>query len=191
MKRILTFILVAASFLAAENSADAQFLKNLANKLKGKSSETTTTTTDQTASEATINGKTAGVALRALFTQYKADGKLDMGNVNNLLNLTALANNIQGLKGQTNKTAYYKDFASGLVTGSDNLVSDENSSSVVDGLKNLVEDVDLSALSEKAGATATTVSEKVATASEKASTTASNVSDIAGAVTNILNIFKK
>lgn len=191
MKRILTFILVAASFLAAENSADAQFLKNLANKLKGKSSETTTTTTDQTASEATINGKTAGVALRALFTQYKADGKLDMGNVNNLLNLTALANNIQGLKGQTNKTAYYKDFASGLVTGSDNLVSDENSSSVVDGLKNLVEDVDLSALSEKAGATATTVSEKVATASEKASTAASNVSDIAGAVTNILNIFKK
>ena len=191
MKRILTLILVAASFLAAENTADAQFLKNLKNKLTGNSSETTTTATEQTASEATISGKTAGVALRALFTQYKADGKLDMGNVNNLLNLTALANNIQGLKGQTNKTAYYKDFASGLVTGSNNLVSEENSSSVIDGLKNIVEDVDLSALSEKAGATATTVSEKVATASEKANTAASNVSDIAGAVTNILNIFKK
>ena len=73
MKRFLTLVLVAVSFIAAQNTADAQFLKNLANKLTGKSTETTTTTTE-TASEATINGKTAGVALRALLTQYKDDG---------------------------------------------------------------------------------------------------------------------
>ena len=190
MKRFLTLVLVAVSFIAAQNTADAQFLKNLANKLTGKSTETTTTTTE-TASEATINGKTAGVALRALFTQYKADGKLDMSNVNNLLNLTALANNIKGLKGQTNKAAFYKDFASGLVSGSNNLVTTENSTSVVDGLKNLVENVDLSALTQKAESTATTVSDKVATATEKANTAASNVNEIATAVTNILDIFKK
>ena len=114
-----------------------------------------------------------------------------MSNVNNLLNLTALANNIKGLKGQTNKAAFYKDFASGLVSGSNNLVTTENSTSVVDGLKNLVENVDLSALTQKAESTATTVSDKVATATEKANTAASNVNEIATAVTNILDIFKK
>mgnify|MGYP003311887936 CR=1 FL=1 len=191
MKRILTLVLVAVSFIAAQNTADAQLLKNLANKLTGKSTETAAPTTAETASEGTISGKTAGIALRALFTQYKADGKIDMGNVNNLLNLTALANNIKGLKDQTNKTAFYKDFAAGLVTGSNNLVTTANSTPVMDGLKNIVDNVDLSALTQKAEVAATTVSDKVATATEKANTAASNVNEIATAVTNILDIFKK
>ena len=133
MKRILAIVLVATAFLATENTADAQFLKNLLNKVKGTTETTATeasaTTAAETASTATVDGKAAGVALRALFTQYKADGKFDMGNLNNLLNLTSLANNIQGLKGQTNKGAFYKDFASGLVMGSNNLVTEQNTTS--------------------------------------------------------------
>ena len=191
MKRILTLVLVAVSFIAAQNTADAQLLKNLANKLTGKSTETAAPAAAETTSEGTISGKTAGIALRALFTQYKADGKLDMGNVNNLLNLTALANNIKGLKDQNNKTTFYKDFASGLVSGSNNLVTTANSTTVMDGLKNIVDNVDLSALTQKAEVAATTVSDKVATATEKANTAASNVNEIATAVTNILDIFKK
>ena len=155
MKRILAIVLVATAFLATENTADAQFLKNLLNKVKGTTTETTATevsatTATETASTATVDGKAAGVALRALFTQYKADGKFDMGNLNNLLNLTSLANNIQGLKGQTNKGAFYKDFASGLVMGSNNLVTEQNTTSVMDGLTNLVNNVDLSGLTQKA-----------------------------------------
>lgn len=196
MKRIFTIVLAAAAFLAAENTADAQLLKNLLNKVTGKSTTTeatttTTTATTETASDATVDGKAAGVALRSLYTQYKADGKFDMGNLNNLLNLTSLANNIQGLKGQTSKATFYKDFASGLVMGSNSLVTEQNSTSVMDGLTNLVNNVDLSSLTDKAQTTATTVAEKVATASEKANTAVTNATEIATAVTNILNIFKK
>lgn len=195
MKRILAIVLVATAFLATENTADAQFLKNLLNKVKGTTETTATeasaTTAAETTSTATVDGKAAGVALRALFTQYKADGKFDMGNLNNLLNLTSLANNIQGLKGQTNKGAFYKDFASGLVMGSNNLVTEQNTTSVMDGLTNLVNNVDLSGLTQKAEETQATVAEKVASATTKANTAVTNATEIASAVTNILNIFKK
>ena len=195
MKRILAIVLVATAFLATENTADAQFLKNLLNKVKGTTettaTETSATTAAETVSTATVDGKAAGVALRALFTQYKADGKFDMGNLNNLLNLTSLANNIQGLKGQTNKGAFYKDFASGLVMGSNNLVTEQNTTSVMDGLTNLVNNVDLSGLTQKAEETQATVAEKVASATTKANTAVTNATEIASAVTNILNIFKK
>ena len=195
MKRILAIVLVATAFLVTENTADAQFLKNLLNKVKGTTETTATeasaTTAAETASTATVDGKAAGVALRALFTQYKADGKFDMGNLNNLLNLTSLANNIQGLKGQTNKGAFYKDFASGLVMGSNNLVTEQNTTSVMDGLTNLVNNVDLSGLTQKAEETQATVAEKVASATTKANTAVTNATEIASAVTNILNIFKK
>ena len=195
MKRILAIVLVATAFLATENTADAQFLKNLLNKVKGTTETTATeasaTTAAETTSTATVDGKAAGVALRALFTQYKADGKFDMGNLNNLLNLTSLANDIQGLKGQTNKGAFYKDFASGLVMGSNNLVTEQNTTSVMDGLTNLVNNVDLSGLTQKAEETQATVAEKVASATTKANTAVTNATEIASAVTNILNIFKK
>ena len=73
MKRILTIVVAMTAFLAAENTADAQFLKNLLNKVKGTSTETTTTTTTatpaETATTATSNGQAAGVALKSLFTQ--------------------------------------------------------------------------------------------------------------------------
>lgn len=195
MKRILTIVVAMTAFLAAENTADAQFLKNLLNKVKGTSTETTTTTTTATPAEtvtaATSNGQAAGVALKSLFTQYKADGKLDMGNLNNLMNLAALATNVQGLKGQTDKTTFYKDFASGLVLGSNNLVNSANSTSIMSGLQNLVNNVDLSGLTQKAETTKENLTEKLTAASSKANTAVANATEIAGAVTNILNLFKK
>ena len=44
MKRIITIVIAMTAFIASENTADAQFLKNLLNKVKG----TTTTTTTET-----------------------------------------------------------------------------------------------------------------------------------------------
>ena len=188
MKRILTILVAMAAFLATENTADAQILK----KLFGGKSETTAT---ETVSAATTNGQAAGAALKALYTQYKADGKLDMGNLTNLMNLTTLATNVQGLKGQSNKSAFYMDLAKGLVLGSNNLVTESNSSSVMSGLTNLVKNVDLSGLTasaeDKAQSAASTLTEKLAGASDKANTAVENATEIATAVTNILNIFKK
>ena len=186
MKRILTIIVAMAAFLAAENTADAQLLKNLLNKVKG-TTETTTTTTE---TAATANGKAAGAALRALYTQYKADGKIDMANLTNIANLATLASNVQDLKGQSDKSAFYKDFVAGLISGSNNLVTESNSGTVMSGLTNLVENVDLSGLTQKAETTATSLTDKLVSASDKAATAAENASDVANAVTNILNLFK-
>ena len=63
------------------------------------------------------------------------------------------------------------------------------------GLTNLVNNVDLSALTasaeDKAGAAASALTEKLAGASDKANAAMENATEIAGAVTNILNLFKK
>ena len=186
MKRILTILVTLAAFLAAESNADAQFLKNL---FKKATTETTTTETSTTA--ATTNGQAAGAALKALYSQHKADGKLDMGNLTNLMNLATLATNVQGLKGQTDKGSFYKDFASGLVLGSNNLVNSTNSTSIMSGLQNLVNNVDLSGLTAKAEDGKAALTEKLTSASAKATTAVENANEIAGAVTNILNLFKK
>lgn len=142
MRRIYIIFVALAAFLASENSADAQLLKNLLKKATGTEATTETTTTTETA--ATTNGKAAGAALKALYTQYKTDGKLNITNVTNIANITTLATNVKGLKGQTDKTSFYKDFAAGLITGSNNLVTEETSGSVMDGLTSLVNNVDLS-----------------------------------------------
>jgi hypothetical protein len=196
MKRILTILVAMAAFLAAENTADAQLLKNLLNKVKGNTTETTTTTTaTETVAPATSDGQAAGVALKALYGQYNADGKLDMSNLTNLMNLAALATSVQNLKGQTDKTTFYKDFVKGLISGSNNLVNADNSTSIMSGLQNLVNNVDLSGLTasaeEKAESAAATITEKLSGASEKANTAVENATEIATAVTNILNLFKK
>lgn len=196
MKRIFTILVAMAAFLAAENTADAQLLKNLLNKVKGNTTETTTTTTaTETVAPATSDGQAAGVALKALYGQYKADGKLDMSNLTNLMNLAALATSVQNLKGQTDKTTFYKDFVKGLISGSNNLVNADNSTSIMSGLQNLVNNVDLSGLTasaeDKAQSAAATLTEKLTGASEKANTAVENATEIADAVTNILNLFKK
>lgn len=174
MKRIITIVIAVAAFLAAEHTADAQFLKNL---LKKATTETTA------ASAATSNGQAAGAALKALYTQYKADGKIDLSNINNIMNLAALANNVKDLKGQTNKSAFYKDFAAGLVTGSNSLVTSSNSTAVMNGLSKLVNNVDLTALQGKA-------SEVVENVTTKGSAALEDANQIAMSVSSILKLLK-
>lgn len=169
MKRIITIVIAVAAFLAAEHTADAQFLKNL---LKKATTETTA------ASAATSNGQAAGAALKALYTQYKADGKIDLSNINNIMNLAALANNVKDLKGKTNKSAFYKDFAAGLVTGSNSLVTSSNSTAVMNGLSKLVNNVDLTVLQGKASEVVENVTTKGSAALEDANQIATSVSSI-------------
>ena len=174
MKRIITIVIAVAAFLAAEHTADAQFLKNL---LKKATTETTA------ASAATSNGQAAGAALKALYTQYKADGKIDLSNINNIMNLAALANNVKDLKGQTNKSAFYKDFAAGLILGSNNLVTNTTSNTVTSALAGLAKNVNLSDL-------AAVTSGSVSDVATKGTEVINNASDIVSSVTNILKIFK-
>ena len=159
----------------------------LGSQTASSSSAATTTVS----SSGTVDGQAAGVALKSLYGQYKTDGKLDMSNLNNIVNLASLAQNIKGLKGQTDKSSFYKEFASGLILGSDNLVTEQNTSSVMSGLTGLLNNVDLSGLQEKASQVTETTSEKVEGAAQTATSVISNASSIADSVTSILNLFKK
>ena len=153
------------------------------------SGKTETTTVEQPATEtaaATVNGQAAGAALKSLYTQYKADGKLDMSNLTNILNLTTLASNVKGLKGLTDKSTFYKDFAAGLISGSNNLVSQTNSTAVMSGLTSLVNNVDLSALTDKAA----DAQQQASILQEKSSEATKSLAELKDSVTGILGLFK-
>ena len=184
MKKIFTVIFAVSAFLLVETTADAQLLKNLLKKATNEVTEV------ETVSAATSNGKQAGAALKSLYTQYKADGKMDMSNLTNIMNLATLANNVQGLKGQDNKTAFYKDFASGLILGSGSLITQTNSTAVMTGLTDLVSNVDLSGLTTAATSATAKAATAVNAATSKAGTAVENATEIASSVSNILNLFK-
>lgn len=180
LSKVIAIVVIA---LVATQAADAQVLKGL---LKQATSSTTTTTE----SAGTTNGKAAGSALKSLYTQYKADGKLDMSNLNNIMNAATLASNVKGLKEQTDKTTFYKDFASGLILGSDKLVSETNVSSVMSGLTSLATDVDLSSLTSAATTAATNAA---TSALSNAATSAANKvvdSETTSAISSILSLLE-
>lgn len=89
------------------------------------------------------NGSSAGKALFGLYSQYKKDGKLDLTNPTNLSNIATLAKNIKGLSTQKKTT----NFVSGLIKGSQNLVTTNNSGSILNSLKKL-STLDLNSLSQ-------------------------------------------
>lgn len=131
MKKIVKILIVAAAtFFAAEVTADAQLLKNLVNKV--------TSSTTEKQPDATSQGEAAGTALKDLYKTYNSKGKIDVTNLTTLKNLTTLVNSIKELKGNTSKSAFYKDFVKGLMKGSGDLVNQSNSTSVMTSLTNIV-----------------------------------------------------
>ena len=101
--------------------------------------------TAATTDNSSAAGSTTGSALTQLLAQYLKDGSLDFTNLSNLINLATVANSIQNLKGKLSNSKL-ADFASGLVTGSDNQISETNSSTITSILANLANNVDLSSL---------------------------------------------
>ena len=90
-------------------------------------------------------GKATGTALMGLYNQYKTDGKLDLGNATNLLNIASLAASITDIKNAEKGTNYYTTFASGLITGSSQKVTSSTVDNVISGLTS----VDYSTLTDK------------------------------------------
>ncbi len=125
-------------------------------------------------SSGTTNGVACGAALKSLYTQYKADGKIDTKNLSNIVNLATLANGIESLKGQSDKSAFYKDFATGLITGSGNLVTGKTASSVTSTLSSLG-NLDLSALGDVAAAVTGNAAGTSASASSNKSSALGNL----------------
>lgn len=161
---------------------------------------TTTTTTNNTASgldalagllgaaqqpaqsESYTAGQQSGVALKALYTQYKADGKLDFSNLNNLLNIVNLSTQVQKVTKAEKGTVDYSEFGKGLVAGSVNLVNEVNQAQVVEVLTQQLGNIDTSKITEVAGQAQTTVN--------NVTETVGNVTETASSIMEIINLFK-
>ena len=128
-----------------------------------------------------------------------------MNNMQNMLNLASLATNVQGLK--TADAAYKKDFVKGLILGSTNLVTNNNSTSVLSSLTSFAK-MDLSSLinaeslTEKAGKAAenaaknaltsilTTATDTKKIEDKNTNINIENAAEIASSVSSLLNLFK-
>lgn len=129
-----------------------------------------------TVTNATNNdGQAAGAALRALYAQYKTDGKFDYTNLNNAMNAIQLVKSCQNLKSNAKDGSYWKNFATGLILGSDGLVTDKISNTVTEQLNTLAEKVD---------------SSKIEAASNSAISAIQTAGETASSISNILSLFK-
>lgn len=122
-------------------------------------------------------GNQSGIALKALYNQYKADGKLDLSNLSNVANILNVAAQAQQIKNAEKGSVNYTDFSKGLVEGATGLISDVNADAVVDGLKQ--------AVASKVD------SEKVTEATDKAQTAATNISQTATSIMEVIKLFKQ
>ncbi|MBP5658603.1 MAG: hypothetical protein J6W89_01140 [Paludibacteraceae bacterium] len=135
-----------------------------------------TTTSAQTAVSA---GQGAGNALLNLYNQYKADGKYDYQNMQNILNTVTLVANCEGLKSNYKDTEYLKDFGKGMIASSLGLVTQNNVETVTNSLVEMVKSSE-------------TVQEAKATTQSTASTAAgyaNTAAQYAGALGTLLSSF--
>lgn len=133
-------------------------------------------------SESYTAGQQSGVALKALYAQYKADGKLDFSNLNNLLNIVNLSAQVQKITKAEKETVDYSEFGKGLVAGSVNLVNDINKDQVVNVLTQQLAKVDTSKITEVAGQAQTTVN--------NVTESINSVKEASSSVMEIINLFK-
>ena len=115
---------------------------------------------------ASVSGQQSGAALKSLYSQYKTDGQIDVTNLNNIIMLAQLSNGIQGLKGVDDKSAFYNEFAEGLILGSDRLVTKNTASTVTNTLQSLASGTDLSTIAA-AGVLAVAGTENAAQSTSK------------------------
>jgi len=95
---------------------------------------------------ASVSGQASGAALKSLYSQYQTDGQIDVTNLNNIIMLAQLSNGIQGLKAVDDKSAFYNEFAQGLIIGSDRLVTKNTAGTVTSTLQSLASSTDLSSI---------------------------------------------
>jgi hypothetical protein len=182
MKKIL-YSIIAGLVLASCGS----MVPTANNSAANTTTPTTNTSKEETATNNNIEessnaesfaaGQQSGVALKALYDQYKVDGKLDFSNLTNVANIMNIAAQAQKIKDAEKGSVNYSEFSKGLIVGSTNLITDINVDQVVGALKETVSDkID---------------TEKITEATDKTQTAVSNISQAAGSITDIINLFKK
>ncbi len=205
MKKILLSLVAALALVACgsmqQTTAPSTTTgSNEAATTTTSSATTTTTTTNNTASglealagllggaqtttqsESYTAGQQSGVALKALYTQYKADGKIDFSNLSNIANILNLSAQVQKITKAEKGTVNYSDFSQGLIAGSVNLVNELNQAQVVEVLTQQLGNIDTSKITEAAGQAQTTVN--------NVTETVGNISETASSIMEVINLFK-
>ena len=126
-------------------------------------------------SESYTAGQQSGVALKALYSQYQADGKIDFSNLTNIANILNLSAQVQKIAQAEKGSVNYSDFSQGLIAGSVNLVNELNQEKVVDILTTQVAKIDTSKVSE---------------ATDKAQNTINSLSETASSLSELISLFK-
>ncbi len=149
-----------------------------------KTATSSSTTTPQTAAAAPAqtavsSGQGAGNALLNLYNQYKADGKFDYQNMQNILNTVTLIANCEGLKTNYKDKEYLKDFGKGMIASSLGLVTQDNVETVTNSLVDMVKN------SETVQEAKTQTQSTASTAAGYANTAA----QYAGALSTLLGTF--
>ena len=135
MKKIILF--AAAIMMAGCGFMQKSTSSNTASQ-QPATTTTTTSTTSTASNAATTAGQGAGNALQALYTQYKADGKYDYKNMQNVLNTVSLVANCEGLKDNYKNKTYLTEFGKGLIASSLGLVTKDNVNTVTNSLVDMV-----------------------------------------------------
>lgn len=162
----------ASAPAATTNQANAaSALSSIIGGLAQSANQTATTV-----SESYTAGNQSGIALKALYDQYKTDGKLDLSNLSNVANILNVSAQVQKLTQADKATVSYSDFSKGLIEGSVNLVNNLNSEQITEALVSKLGSVDTSKLTD---------------ATDKAQTAVSNVTTAASSVMEVLNLFKQ
>ncbi len=132
-----------------------------------------------------------------LYRQYKADGKFDASNTNNIINSLQLIANCTSLKENYKDKAFMSDYGQGLIMGAAGLINTSNVNNVMNSLTNLA----TTAGQNAANNATTAVNNAVTTTNNalgQASSTVSNalsqaatVAQSASSITNLLGMFAK
>ncbi|MBQ7632274.1 MAG: hypothetical protein IJS82_05920 [Paludibacteraceae bacterium] len=144
-----------------------------------QTNQATQSSTD-TQTTAYTNGQGAGNALLSLYNQYKADGKYDYKNIQNLMNTMQLVANCEGLKTNYKDTDYLKQFGTGLIASSLGLVTQNNVQTVTTSLVDMV----------KNSETVQNATEKVQSATTQAQNAADKTAQYASAISALLGALK-
>ena len=164
-----TEALAPAATTSQANAASA--LSSIIGGLAQSANQATTTV-----SESYTAGNQSGIALKALYDQYKADGKLDLSNLSNVANILNVSAQVQKLTQADKATVSYSDFSKGLIEGSVNLVNNLNSEQITEALVSKLGSVDTSKLTD---------------ATDKAQAAVTNVTTAASSVMEVLSLFKQ
>ncbi|MBO7200145.1 MAG: hypothetical protein J6V54_01990 [Bacteroidales bacterium] len=86
---------------------------------------------------ATASGKTCGKAISTLYKEYKRQGKIDVSNPTALTCIVQIAAARNVLKENKDDKAFLSAFAMGLVSGSNNLITNLTSNNIINSLLSL------------------------------------------------------